>query len=243
MKKATNHEKHQKVGQPAVHDSPYSALPTELGAEWNFTAFEAWVGGCEDKSFRLAMHFLRDERAAQDILQETFLAAWENIKAFANRTRFNAWIYRTTVKAALERLNATRSRGQLSEDRTLLFLFTTREFWSRLTVDEDPNWSMRTPNQFGSEELLRHIRQAVDSLPLELRAAFILGALEEMSAEESADILDLPATTVRAQLQAAILAIRHAIGSSFARGARKSSPARATASDLGVSERTLVARN
>ncbi len=243
MKKATNQEKRQRIAQSAVRESPNPALTSELGGEWNFTAFEAWVGGCEDKAFRLAMHFLRDERAAQKILQETFLAAWENIQAFPNRRRFNAWIYRTTVKSALERLQSTRSRGQLSEDRTLLFLFTTREFWSRLTVDEDPDWSMRAPHQFVSEELLRHIRKAVDSLPLELRAAFVLGALEEMSAEESADILDLPAMTVKSQLEAATLAIRHAIGSYFARRIGKGVLSHPTANNLGVADSTPVARN
>jgi DNA-directed RNA polymerase specialized sigma24 family protein len=111
------------------------------------------------------MHFLRDEPAAQEILQETFLAAWENIQALANRTRFNAWVYRTTVKAALERLSSTRSRGRVSHDDTLLFLFTTREFWRRVTVDEDPDWAVRPPAQLASDDLLRHIRKTVDACP------------------------------------------------------------------------------
>jgi len=243
VKKATNGERCRKAEWSAEHHRQCQTMSTLVGGEWNFAAFEEWVGGCEDKAFRLAMHFLRDERAAQDILQETFLAAWENIQAFANRNRFNAWVYRMTVKAALERLNSSRSRGQTSQDRTLLFLFTTREFWSRLTVDEDPDWSMRSPHQLGSEDLLRHIRKSVDSLPLELRAVFVVCALEEMSLDESVDILDLPAATVKAQLQAATLAIRHAIGSYFARGTGKGSFPHGTAREARGAGRTQVARN
>jgi DNA-directed RNA polymerase specialized sigma24 family protein len=148
-----------------------------------------------------------------------------------------------TVKAALERLNSTRSRGQTSHDRTLLFLFTTREFWSRLTIDEDPGWSMRSPHDLGSEDLLRHIRKAVDSLPLELRAVFVVCALEEMTVVESADILDLPVMTVKAQLQAATLAIRHAIGRYFARGTGKGSFPHGTAPEAHGAGSTQVARN
>jgi RNA polymerase sigma-70 factor (ECF subfamily) len=193
-------------------------LSLVAGGEWNFTSFEEWVGGCEDKAFRFAMHFLHDEPAVQEILQETFLAAWETIQAFASRARFNAWVYRTTVKAAVERLGSTRSRGRVSHEHTLLFLFATREFWSRVAVDEDPAWSLRPPHQLGSADLLRHLRKTVDTLPLELRAAFVVCGIEEMSLEEGADILDLPVRTVRVQLEAATMAVRHAIGRYFALG-------------------------
>ena len=125
MKKATNGERCRKAEWSAEHHRQCQTMSTLVGGEWNFAAFEEWVGGCEDKAFRLAMHFLRDERAAQDILQETFLAAWENIQAFANRNRFNAWVYRMTVKAALERLNSSRSRGQIR--------LAERERWPRNT--------------------------------------------------------------------------------------------------------------
>ena len=221
VKEATTPSRRQRAERATVHDSVCQAPSAVVGGEWNFTSFEEWVGGCEDKAFRFAMHFLRNEPAVQEILQETFLSAWENIQAFANRNRFNAWVYRTTVKAALERLSSTRSQGQLSQDRALLFLFNTQEFWGRLTVDEDPNWSMRAPHQLGSEEVLRHIRKTVDSLPLELRAVFVVCGVEAMSLEEGADILDLPVPTVRVQLHAATLAVRHAIGCHFALGARK----------------------
>lgn len=242
MKKATNCERSRKAERSTADDRQCPNLPV-AGGEWNFTAFEEWITGCEDKAFRFAMHFLRDEQAAQEILQETFLAAWENIQAFANRTRFNAWVYRVTVKATLERLGSTRSRGQTSQDRALLFHFTTHEFWSRLIVDEDPDWSLRPPQQLGSEDLLRHIRKAVDALPLELRAVFIVCGLEKMSLEEGADILDLPDVTVNAQLQAATLAIRHAIGHYFARGRRKSNVEYIARRDALVAERASIARN
>ena len=218
VKMARTAERRRGAERTTAHDSLCLAPSAVVAGEWNFTSFEEWVGGCEDKAFRLAMHFLRDEPAVQEILQETFLAAWENIQAFANRTRFNAWVYRTTVKAALERLSSTRNRGQVSQDRSLLFLFTTREFWTKLTADEDPDWSMRPPDQLGSDDLLQHIRKTVDSLPLELRAVFVVCGVEAMSLEEGADILDLPVMTVRVQLQAATLAVRHAIGRYFALG-------------------------
>ena len=237
VKIARKHARRRKVERSTGNDSPYPVLSSVVGGEWNFTLFEEWVGGCEDKAFRFGMHFLRSERVVLEILRETFLAAWENIQAFANRTRFNAWVYRSTVKAALERLSSERSQGQLSQDRTLLFLFTTREFWSRLTADEDPNWSMRPPQQLGSDDLLRYVRKSVDSLPLELRAVFVVCGVEEMSLEEGADILDLPVMTVRAQLQAATLAVRHAIGRYFALSVGRIS--RGVALDASVS----VARN
>ena len=215
MKTVTAHERQRKTERSTGHDLPCPVPLHEAGGEWNFTSFEEWVRGCEDKAFRFAMHFLRDEPAVQEILQETFLAAWVNVQAFTNRTRFNAWVYRITVRAALERLSSTRSQGQVSQERTLLFLFTTREFWSRLTVDEDPNWSMRPCHELSSDDLLLYIRKTVDSLPLELRAVFVVCGVEEMSLEEGADILDLPVATVRTQLQAATLAVRHAIGRYF----------------------------
>jgi hypothetical protein len=98
-------------------------------------------------------------------------------------------------------------------------------FWPRAGCADASRSKSRTAFELNAPTFCGSIiRKAVDALPLELRAVFVVYALEEMSMEECADILDLPTRTVNEQLQSATLAIRHAIGWYFARGLRKSNP-------------------
>ena len=69
-------------------------------------AFEELVGRYEDKLYRLAMRFVRNETDAQEILQDAFLSAWRNLPAFEGRAQFGSWMYRVTVNAALMLLRA-----------------------------------------------------------------------------------------------------------------------------------------
>ena len=179
---------------------------------WEVAAFEESVAHCEDRAYRLAMHLVGSEVVAQEILQETFLSAWQNTSSFASQTQFNAWVYRATVRSALGRLKSTRTQEPSLSDCSLLSLSTIPRFWIRAKRVAESDWSILPAHQLATEDLFHHIRETVNLLPIDLRTVFVLCDLEELSIEDGAEILDLPEATALDDLHTARMAVCHSIG-------------------------------
>ena len=179
-------------------------------------AFEELVSRYEDKLYRLAMRFVRNETDAQEILQDAFLSAWRNLPTFEGRAQFGSWMYRVTVNAALMLLRSRNRHPEVGVDEvepTALNDAVAENGQMRSNSD----WSQRPDDQLQSEELRKHIQTSVDSLPEGLRTVFLLRDVEELSTEDTAELLGLSVPAVKTRLHRARLALREAIGRYFAR--------------------------
>ena len=174
-------------------------------------AFEELVGRHEEKVYRLAMRFTRNETDAREILQETFLSAWRNLDGFAGKSQFASWLYRVAVNAALMLLRSQRRHPQVAVEDV------TPEALGEAAKDASPglgagtDWSRRPDDQFQSEELRRQIQAAVDRLPESQRSVFLLRDVDGLSTEETGDLLGVSLPTVKTRLHRARLALREAI--------------------------------
>lgn len=176
-------------------------------------AFEELLGRYEEKLYRLAMRFVRNESDAQEILQDVFLSAWRKLPGFEGRAQFGSWMYRVTVNAALMFLRSRNRHPEVMlEDMEPGALSKTTE-GSVHGLNED--WSRRPDEQLQSEELRRHIQRAVDGLPDGLRTVFLVRDVEGLSTEETAELLGLSLPAVKTRLHRARLALREAIGRYF----------------------------
>jgi len=178
-------------------------------------AFEELLGRYEDKLYRLAMRFVRNENDAQEILQDVFLSAWRNLPGFEGRAQFGSWMYRVTVNAALMFLRARNRHPEVMLDDVEPGVLNKAAEQSVHGSPED--WSQRPDEQLQSEELRRHIQAAVDALPDGLRTVFLVRDVEGLSTEETAELLELSLPAVKTRLHRARLALREAIGRHFAR--------------------------
>jgi RNA polymerase sigma factor (sigma-70 family) len=77
-------------------------------------AFEELVGRTEDRLYRLAMHYVRNESDAQEILQNAYLSAWRSLPTFEGRAQFGSWIHRITVNASLMFLRAQNRHAKVA---------------------------------------------------------------------------------------------------------------------------------
>jgi RNA polymerase sigma-70 factor (ECF subfamily) len=179
-------------------------------------AFEELVGRYENKLYRLAMRFVRNETDAQEILQDAFLSAWRNLPSFEGRAQFGSWMYRVTVNAALMLLRSRNRHPEVTVDDvepTVLNDAVAESGQMRANSD----WSQRPDEQLQSEEMRKHIQRSVDALPDGLRTVFLLRDVEELSTEDTAEMLGLSVPAVKTRLHRARLALREAIGRYFAR--------------------------
>ena len=200
-------------------------MESELVDHWDLAAFEDSLGRCEAKAYRLAVQLACCESAAQEVVQETFHAAWQNMHNFVSRSQIESWVYRTAVKTALGHLDCRKGRTQSSDDHCLLFMMTAQKFCTRAKSDGGLDWPGDSPpSPRRSAEIYQRVQKIVDSLPSGLRAVFILGALEEMPIGELAEVLDSPPDEVKEKLQTARLAVLDAVRRHCACAARSAQP-------------------
>jgi RNA polymerase sigma-70 factor (ECF subfamily) len=180
-------------------------------------AFEELIGRHEEKIYRLAMRFTRNETDAAEVLQETFLSAWRNLDKFEGKAQFASWLYRVAVNAALMLLRSQKRHPQVAVEDV------TAEALGEAAKDASPglgagtDWSRRPDEQFQSEELRRQIQLAVDQLPESQRSVFLMRDVDGLSTEETAELLGVSLPTVKTRLHRARLTLREAITKYFER--------------------------
>lgn len=161
-------------------------------------AFGEIVSRWERKIFALCFGMLGREDEARDAAQETFIAAYRNLKGFRGEARVSSWLHRIAVNQCLttKRRNRTRSEEYLDEE-------TNEE--ERVFVA--PAHAIPS-NQTEQGERLHLVRQAVVSLPGELRQVVVMKEFEEMTFQEISDTLDIPLSTVKSRLYTALKQLR-----------------------------------
>src|SRR5213080_525182 len=82
-------------------------------------AFNELVNRYERKIFRLAKHITQNDEDAEDVLQETFLKAYEHLDTFQGNSKFYTWIVRIAVNESLMKLRKRKSDKSVSIDETI----------------------------------------------------------------------------------------------------------------------------
>ena len=73
-------------------------------------AFEELVTRNESRIYRLALNITQDEKDAEDVLQDTFIKAYEHLHDFRGDSHFSTWLVRICVNEALQKLRKKRPR-------------------------------------------------------------------------------------------------------------------------------------
>jgi RNA polymerase sigma-70 factor, ECF subfamily len=197
-------------------ETPQTPAPTdeELVARArnkDFGAFEQLLDRYEDKIFRLAYRFVRNETEAKEVLQDTFLSIWRKLDTFKGDSQFGSWLYRVAANTALMRLRAQRRHPEVStEELPVGYL----DNYGQVPAAGE-NWARRPDDELQSDELRRHIQSAVDALPEIYRTVFLLRDVEGMSTEETGEILAISVPTVKTRLHRARIALRDTISGYF----------------------------
>jgi len=192
-----------------VAQLPSSAQDTDLVARTaagDHQAFEALMRRHNGRLFRAARAILKDDAEAEDAVQDAYLDAYRHMADFRGDSQVGTWLVRIAVNQALMRLRKhKRESVVVSFDRP---------------EPEDSNTSMEQLRDEKSEspmaatlraEIRRLLERRIDELPMAFRSVFVLREVEEMSVEETAAALGIPAATVRTRLFRARALLRQAL--------------------------------
>ncbi len=170
----------------------------KLAVNENPNAFGEIVTRWERKIFALCFGMLNREDEAKDAAQDTFIAAYKNLSRFRGEAKVSSWLHRIAVNQCLtrKRRDKTRSESYLDESDSAeerVFIAPKNKTPSRLAE---------------KNERLVAVRQAVNSLPVDLKQVVIMKEFEEMTFQEISDAMDLPLSTVKSRLYTALKQLR-----------------------------------
>jgi RNA polymerase sigma-70 factor (ECF subfamily) len=159
--------------------------------------------------YRLGLKMLGNPPDAEDVLQNTFLKAFQHIGEFEGRSSLSTWLYRIASNEALMLLRKQRPEITLTD--------TTPE--DEENSDYEPaqftDWSCLPEEEFLSYESRAALDRAVQHLPETLRIVFILRDIEGLSIQETSQALNLSKTAVKTRLLRARLRLRDDLSSYY----------------------------
>lgn len=158
--------------------------------------FEALVGEHLDGLYRSALRLTRNQAAAEDLVQEVMLKAWRSFHTFQEGTSIRAWLHRILMNAFFDEYRKTKREPDMvdQEDVGESYLYDKARESTALSQAGNPE-----------VEVLDHIldaevRESLESLPAQFRAAVLLADVEGFTYQEIADILRIPMGTVMSRL-------------------------------------------
>ena len=178
-------------------------------------AFSELVAGLHGSLLRLALTFVADRGAAEEVVQETWLGVIKGLKSFEGRSSLKTWIFRILV-------NQARTRG-VRDDRLLAFStleaperdesdmadrFTSKGRW----LNPPTSWAEQDPEDLLlRREAVDCLHAAIGDLPAHQRAVITLRDLEDVEPPEICNILGISETNQRVLLHRARTKVRAAL--------------------------------
>jgi RNA polymerase sigma-70 factor, ECF subfamily len=178
--------------------------------EGDSAAFSELVNQYSRKIYRLAKHITQNDSEAEDVLQETFLKAFEHLGDFQGQSKFYTWIVRIAVNESLMKLRKRRSDRTVPLDEPL-------DTGEDTVVREIAVWDENPEQQYSREEIGRILDEAIQSLKPTFRTVFVLRDIEELSTEETAQALDISIPAVKSRMLRARLQLREKLTRFFKR--------------------------
>ncbi|MCA1591705.1 MAG: sigma-70 family RNA polymerase sigma factor [Acidobacteria bacterium] len=166
-------------------------------------AFGEIVRRWERKIFALTFGMLGSAEDARDATQETFLAAFRNLRGFRGEAKVSSWLHRIAVNQCITKQRRTRVRPETGiEDEV--------EAKGERFLSTAPHASPAHATE--NKERREAVRKAVAALPQELREVVVMKEFEELTFQEIADALQIPLSTVKSRLYTALKQLRLRLG-------------------------------
>ena len=157
--------------------------------------YEILIRRNNQKLYRTIRSYIQDSAELEDIMQNTYLKAFEKLYQFKHTAQFSTWLIRIGINETLARLRTSRKIISLSNPSTL--------------IDNDRLSELSDSNQLNPEkEIIRKevkqiLEAAIDKLSPKYRTVYILREIEGLSIREVADCLDISISNVKVRLHRA----------------------------------------
>jgi RNA polymerase sigma-70 factor (ECF subfamily) len=159
--------------------------------------------------YRLALKMLGNAPDAEDALQNTFIKAFQHVDKFEGRSSLSTWLYRIASNEALMLLRKRRPETTFSD------ISPEDEDDQNLEPVQFTDWCCLPEDVYLSAEGRAALDMAVKHLPETLRIVFVLRDIEDLSIQETSQVLGLSETAVKTRLLRARLRLREELSSYY----------------------------
>lgn len=154
--------------------------------------YELIIKRYNQQLFRVIRGYLSDEHDVKDVMQSTYLKAFENLEQFRGEARFSTWLIRIGINEALKKLNDQNNiTGRIS--------VTYADNSNQINGIEAPTPETKAMRK----DMNNHLEKAIDTLPQKYRCVLIMREIEQMSTRETAEALDISRVNVKVRLHRA----------------------------------------
>ena len=193
------------MGTPRPHlDATESQLIRRV-CEGDREAFYTLVRPCERAVYVVAMSILNNSADAEEVAQEAVLKAFSNLARFRGEAKFSTWLIQITINEA--RLKLRKDRRHLYESVDEQRTDEEGEYFPKDFAD----WREIPAEALQRTELRQALKRAIAGLSLKYREVFILRDIQDLSTEETAEILGISQGNVKTRLLRARLQMRDAL--------------------------------
>lgn len=152
-------------------------------------SFSILVRRHQKSLFRMSMRFVKDSDVAEDVVQESFIKAYERLASFEARSSFRSWLFQIAINTAKNKLRDTKRNTTDIDDVPLAVAARAESNLIHVAVSD-------------------LIQTHVDALPFKQKTALTLRIYEDLSFKEIADIMECPYDTAKANYRHALMKLR-----------------------------------
>ncbi len=152
----------------------------------NAALFDQLVTQYRNQVYRFILKYMGDPVRAEDLAQDTFIAAYEKLNTFQGNAKFSTWLLGIARNKVLNDINrAGKRRHQMVSDKIL---------HSHHSTETNPL------EEVEKKQIFSALNQAINQLDEDLKDVLILVSMEGLSYEEVALMLEIPVGTVKSKL-------------------------------------------
>ncbi len=148
-----------------------------------------------ERLYRIGISIVKDDDEVEDLMQETYIKAYHQLKNFKRRSKFSTWLSRIMINESLAKLRQKKRFEQYSEtedDR----------------VHSSPSRTLASNTETPEKQLLQKelnsiLTDAIQTLPQKYQTVFMLREVERMSVQETAECLKISSENVKVRLHRA----------------------------------------
>jgi RNA polymerase sigma-70 factor (ECF subfamily) len=174
----------------------------------DIAAFEQLVKRYDRKLLRIAQSVTHNREDSQDAVQEAFLKAYKNLTTFREDSQFSTWLIRITLNQSLMKLRKQRAAREVSLDEDF-------QADGDMLPREVTDWAPNPEQLYRTSELRDILIRTLRELPPILRTVFVLRDIEGLTIDQTAEVLNVSHTAVKARLWRARLQLREPLNKYF----------------------------
>jgi RNA polymerase sigma-70 factor (ECF subfamily) len=168
--------------------------------------FEILIRRYNSVLYKIARCYGFGHHDAEDLMQESWIAAYKNLGSFENRSSFKTWVSKIMVHKCIYKLNYGSYKKEIPGSEQI------REHNKPVFMN---GLEKHTEKNLEGREFKKLLEQTLEAVPLNYRTVFILREIEGFSVQESAELLGISAVNVKVRLNRAKTILREKLESYY----------------------------